>query len=435
MKSFLNDIFLPKYYDLLGIRKNTMKLFFENLEKLNLDFYTIVETGTSRGGISDISGNGSATYLFDEFVNFYDGVVFSFDIDKFACEKVNRSTSKKCNVICEDSLVGINELKNKKILNIDGLYLDSYDTKFNDDVPSSTHALKEFRNALFYLNNNSIIAIDDTPSKVEELPPWVKSDPRRFGNNEYMDKLKFPCGKGRLILDFVNNNNQFKLLKHNYQIVIKKEIEDQSIPHILHRTWKTKEPDYSIFPKKAVDSWEKQNPNLLSIIHTDEDNLNFITQNYPWFLKTYESYPKEIFRADAVRYFYLLHYGGIYSDLDMECRKPIIKELPNNMHLVTNKKDWVSNAIMASAPGNSFWKNVIVNGLIPNKNNSNVLYATGPGMLSKVFYNTADESLQNKCHLPESKYYPIKYDDNFSEKYNNLSKEVVTVHHFSHSWK
>ena len=61
MKSFLKDVFLPKYYNRLGIRKNTMKLFFENLEKLNLDFYTIVETGTSRGGRSDISGNGSAT--------------------------------------------------------------------------------------------------------------------------------------------------------------------------------------------------------------------------------------------------------------------------------------------------------------------------------------------------------------------------------------
>ncbi len=119
----------------------------------------------------------------------------------------------------------------------------------------------------------------------------------------------------------------------------------------------------------------------------------------------------------------------------MECRKPILKEFSNNIHLVTNKKDWVSNAIMASAPGNIFWKNVIVDGLIANKNNSNVLYATGPGMLSKVFYNTSDKSFQNKCYLPESKYYPIKYDDNFFEKYSSLSKEVVTVHHFSHSWK
>lgn len=37
---------------------------------------------------------------------------------------------------------------------------------------------------------------------------------------------------------------------------------------------------------------------------------------YPWFLETFDSYPYPIQRADAIRYFVLHHFGGIYIDLD-----------------------------------------------------------------------------------------------------------------------
>ena len=37
---------------------------------------------------------------------------------------------------------------------------------------------------------------------------------------------------------------------------------------------------------------------------------------YPWFLETFDNYQFPIQRADAIRYFVLAHYGGIYIDLD-----------------------------------------------------------------------------------------------------------------------
>jgi len=37
---------------------------------------------------------------------------------------------------------------------------------------------------------------------------------------------------------------------------------------------------------------------------------------YLWFLETFDAYPYPIQRADAIRYFVLHHYGGIYIDLD-----------------------------------------------------------------------------------------------------------------------
>jgi hypothetical protein len=52
-----------------------------------------------------------------------------------------------------------------------------------------------------------------------------------------------------------------------------------------------------------------------------QDNRRLIAQHYPWFLATYDGYKHHICRADAARYFYMFHYGGVYLDLDFVCRK------------------------------------------------------------------------------------------------------------------
>ena len=49
---------------------------------------------------------------------------------------------------------------------------------------------------------------------------------------------------------------------------------------------------------------------------TNEKARDFMVAEYPWFLETYDNYPQPIQRADAIRYFVLAHYGGIYIDLD-----------------------------------------------------------------------------------------------------------------------
>lgn len=49
---------------------------------------------------------------------------------------------------------------------------------------------------------------------------------------------------------------------------------------------------------------------------TNEKARDFVANEYPWFIETYDGYPYPIMRADAIRYFVLAHYGGIYIDLD-----------------------------------------------------------------------------------------------------------------------
>jgi len=54
---------------------------------------------------------------------------------------------------------------------------------------------------------------------------------------------------------------------------------------------------------------------------TDVKSREFIATEYPWFLTTFDNYSQPIQRADAIRYFVLAHFGGIYIDLD-DVRSP-----------------------------------------------------------------------------------------------------------------
>merc|ERR1712038_599126 len=94
----------------------------------------------------------------------------------------------------------------------------------------------------------------------------------------------------------------------------------QDIPRHFHQLWKSRE-----IPEK----WQKRhnhcrelNPDYQFTLWSDDDIEEFIAKKYPWFLFTYQNYPYQISRPDAARYFILHHYGGVYLDLDMECKVP-----------------------------------------------------------------------------------------------------------------
>ena len=70
----------------------------------------------------------------------------------------------------------------------------------------------------------------------------------------------------------------------------------------------------------------------------------FFGRKYPWFLETYRSYPNDIQRADAARYFILLHYGGVYIDMDVESKVSF-----NHIVSAKNKTGLLRDCILAPA--------------------------------------------------------------------------------------
>ena len=103
------------------------------------------------------------------------------------------------------------------------------------------------------------------------------------------------------------------------------------VPAILHHLWKNQD----VF--SLPELWQRSRASCLGMhphslhgrdhyrhmLWTDESMRELIARKYPAHLSNYDAYPYHIQRVDAARYFILHQFGGIYLDLDIECRKPL----------------------------------------------------------------------------------------------------------------
>jgi len=91
------------------------------------------------------------------------------------------------------------------------------------------------------------------------------------------------------------------------------------IEKVIHQTYKSEallpidHPNWAETPQR----WKESHPEWKYIFWSDQSSREFINKEYPWFMTTFDSYKKPIQRADAIRYFALFHYGGLYVDMDL----------------------------------------------------------------------------------------------------------------------
>jgi SAM-dependent methyltransferase len=162
--------------------------------------------------------------------------------------------------------------------------------------------------------------------------------------------------------------------------------ESHNIPARIFQTWKSKHDlpeNYTIWSQ----TFSLHNPSFERVLWDDDDNLSFITEKFPWFLETYQSYPREIYRADAIRYFFLYAIGGIYADMDVECLRPLDSLLSQGdvvlgrMGSNPDSRHSIPNAIMASTSRQEFWLLVIWLLMDLAKQGGYPEYVTGPVVL------------------------------------------------------
>lgn len=125
------------------------------------------------------------------------------------------------------------------------------------------------------------------------------------------------------------------------------------------------------------------------MLWTDADSRAFIAENYPWFLSAFDGYTYAIQRADAIRYFVLHHYGGIYMDLDIGCQRPMDALLYFQVILPQTIPVGISNDLMFAEKGHPFMDLVIHNLVTFNHqygtNYPTVMFSTGPMFLSAQY--------------------------------------------------
>jgi hypothetical protein len=188
-----------------------------------------------------------------------------------------------------------------------------------------------------------------------------------------------------------------------------------TIPRIIHQTWKTDDvpPEW----QRCVASWRQLHPDWEYRLWTDAGSRAFVREQYSYFLPTYDAYPYNIQRADAIRYLALHAFGGLYADLDYECLRPFDPLLEGRSFVIGLEPDGhargfgetrlLSNALLAAAPRHPFLETVLdhLRGAPPGAiTHLDVLRSTGPIMLNAVYrrYGPGDVTV-----LPAAMLHPL----------------------------
>lgn len=94
------------------------------------------------------------------------------------------------------------------------------------------------------------------------------------------------------------------------------------IPHIIHQTARS----FDSLPEPIPllrDSWARLNPGWDIQEWDDARCKDFVRKEFPEYLAAYTGLPKNVERADFFRYLVVLRYGGVYGDIDTECKQPL----------------------------------------------------------------------------------------------------------------
>lgn len=181
------------------------------------------------------------------------------------------------------------------------------------------------------------------------------------------------------------------------------------MPRIIHQTWKS-----NVLPEKWRVAWRQCRegmPDYTFKLWTDDMSREFMAKHYPDELEMFDGYPYPIQRADSIRYFLLHHFGGVYMDLDIGCRRRIDPLLTGewDVLLPITAPVGVSNDLLVSTTGSAFFKQTIDNLKKFNHNYvmpyATVMFSTGPMFLSaqRAVYSHKHDAHELRV-LPTSLY-------------------------------
>lgn len=130
------------------------------------------------------------------------------------------------------------------------------------------------------------------------------------------------------------------------------------VPKIIHQMWKDANVPAQWQTTRAM--CKRMYGEFQHRLWTDASMREFLGKEYPWFLSVYDSYPYDIQRADAARYFILHHFGGVYLDLDVGCFNNMRRKLLKYpMLLPVTEPVGISNDVMVAIPRHPFLLRVI----------------------------------------------------------------------------
>lgn len=225
-------------------------------------------------------------------------------------------------------------------------------------------------------------------------------------------------------------------------------MEKTLIPKILHQTWKNADLPGNF--RQWRGTWLKHHPGWTCRFYADEDCLDFIRSTCPDWLAMYTGFKNPAQRADLFRYLVVLHCGGVYADMDMECFKPLDPILEGEKavfgveahvtkafqrELGYREPCQVANCIFGAAPGHIFLKMILARikrcAARTVVSDTDVEDITGPRMVTRIYYDEIKMlgdhmTLLPQIYLMSPHIYP---------RYLFFRRHMYARHHCAGTWK
>lgn len=239
-----------------------------------------------------------------------------------------------------------------------------------------------------------------------------------------------------------------KLIQHRDMIfnnIIKSnpplDTSDGIIPKNIHMVWYDKHntacnsiPDKN---KSIVQNWKIYNPEFHIKKWHNKDLEELVSSYGPEVKNFFDSIKTVISKCDFSRFLIIYKYGGIYTDVDFYCLKPIdylinnketvfFEELPEHM---TEYKQ-LFNGIFAAKKQHPFvggWIQYMMTNFYEPKNADDVFFTTGPRAFY-TYYETNPIVLEDPCLVMPltNKKSPSKMCEKYNIK-NDEEGEVFAV--------
>ena len=218
------------------------------------------------------------------------------------------------------------------------------------------------------------------------------------------------------------------------------------IPQIIHQIWHSPEYDRG---DGTPQSWKSFNPDWEYHLWMDQELEEFVAEDYPDLLDTYQSFPHVVQRADLARYLLLHRFGGVYADMDTDCLAPLDQLIDEHRIVLCEEPEihaefardfdldrLIFNGTIASPTGHPFWMHV-VRMVVRNRYamTKNVLISTGPVLLTAAVQSWPDQEREidvNSCHLfaPLDKWGRVAPDP----LHGDHAMLKLSQHNWSGSW-
>ena len=232
------------------------------------------------------------------------------------------------------------------------------------------------------------------------------------------------------------------------------------VPRVIHQTFKSR-ASLTVANKAAMETWRVMNPLWEVRFYDDDDCERFVGDHFPEYAEAYASLEKKVEQSDFFRYLVVLKHGGVYADIDTECRRPLDDVVDAKDTFVVGWEDEFAtdaraysrhfvrrrqmlNWVFAGAPGHPALIAVaehIKNGatkVFTKASNRNTLERTGPGAFTDAvmkhfeYVRVSGEKSWNVKVLPKVIFgtHPLG-----EEGVSQSHPDVFVAHKYSGGWK